>query len=50
MRFWRRKKPSQETTISFENSTLTFHVAIFVKAQDSETALTLFKKVRDGEK
>jgi hypothetical protein len=49
-RFWQKRKPSQETTISLENSTLTFHVALFVKAQDPEKALELFKKVRDGEK
>jgi hypothetical protein len=48
-KFW-QKKLSQETTISLESSTLTFHVGIFVKAQDADTALELFKKVRAGEK
>ena len=49
-KFWQKKKPSQETIISHETSTLQFHVGIFVKAQDADTALALFKKVRDGEK
>ncbi|MCJ7767996.1 hypothetical protein MUP79_06365 [Candidatus Bathyarchaeota archaeon] len=49
-RFWQKRKVNQETTISLENSTLQFHVGIFVKAQDADTALALFKKVRDGEK
>lgn len=45
-----RKAPTDRTTISLTNSTLTSQSAIFVEAQTADKALDLVRKLQDGKR